>query len=166
MQAIGTDFSENLCAIVARRNCQVFVSDALLIPFADNAFEAVLNIAVLHHISRERRRLRLLSELFRITAVNGRGFICAWAFEQDGSSRHCFEKSDVFVPWNISKKKTKICDGEDEDDLVLQRYCHVYRKGELEGLVATVCRHRPFDIEVVRSFYNKGNWCIEYRKHG
>ena len=181
VHAIGMDFSANLCRIVARRGCDVFVSDALLIPFADASFEAVLNIAVLHHISQPGRRLRLLAELFRITRVQGRGFVCAWAFEQDGSSRHDFKKRDVFVPWNLSKRKSKRAQGEDEDDLVLQRYCHVYKQGELEGLVARIanvvgqdgrvkdsrqrCEGKRFDVEIVRSFYNKGNWCFEYRRH-
>merc|ERR1712228_128437 len=171
--SIGMDFSESLCQIVAKRNCEVFVSDALLIPFADNSLDAVLNIAVLHHISDKERRLRLLTELFRITRKSGRGFICAWALEQDGSSRHDFEKSDVFVPWNLSKKKTK---NDDDEEIVLQRYCHVYKKGELESLVAMIANivknqddikqnDKKYNIEIVRSFYNKGNWCIEYRKH-
>eukprot|EP01084_Bolivina_argentea_P205979 351779_1 len=168
--------SENFCKIVATRNCEVLVSDALLIPFKDESFDAVLNIAVLHHISDIKRRLRLLSELFRITKKNGRGFICAWAYEQDGSSRHAFEKTDVFVPWNLSKKKTKI-ENEDEN-MVLQRYCHFYKQGELESLVAMIANivrsendkdderdeQKLYEIEIIRSFYNKGNWCIEYRK--
>ena len=193
---IGMDMSENLCKIVAKRNCEVFVSDALLIPFGDNSFEAVLNIAVLHHISDIKRRLRLLSELFRITKKNGRGFICAWAYEQDGSSRHDFKGTDVFVPWSLSKKKTKM---DDDEEMVLQRYCHVYKKGELEELVTMIANivdvdsekndkhnHYPhpwrngqgddnydndngngkkYYIQIIRSFYNKGNWCIEYRKY-
>lgn len=181
VHGIGMDRSENLCKIVANRHCAVFVSDALLIPFHDESFEIVLNIAVLHHISERSRRMRLLSELFRITKVGGRGFVCAWAFEQDGSSRHRFEKTDVFVPWNLSKKKIERKREEDEEGLVLQRYCHVYREGELEQLVQDIAnvvtengipksqrapdRNKVYDIEIVASFYNKGNWCLEYRRH-
>ena len=157
----------------------MFVSDALMIPFHDESFEAVLNIAVLHHISDKSRRLRLLSELFRITKVGGRGFVCAWAFEQDGSSRHRFEKSDVFVPWNLSKKKIEMKREDDDEGMVLQRYCHVYHEGELEELVGDIANvvngsgqtengtdcGKIYNIEIVRSFYNKGNWCIEYRRH-
>merc|ERR1712062_250101 len=127
IHGIGMDFSANLCKIVANRRCQAFVGDALLIPFHDESFEAVLNIAVLHHISERHRRLRLFSELFRITKKGGRGFVCAWALEQDGSSRHNFEKADVFVPWNLSKKKVDRTKEDDDEGMILQRYCHVYR---------------------------------------
>jgi alkylated DNA repair protein alkB family protein 8 len=39
--------------------------------------------------------------------------------------------------------------------VVFQRYCHMYRKGELESL----CKRVP-GLEVLESFYEKGNWVV------
>jgi len=45
------------------------------------------------------------------------------------------------------------------DGEVLQRYCHVYRQGELEQLVAML----PW-LEVVDVGYDTGNWAMTIRK--
>jgi hypothetical protein len=39
--------------------------------------------------------------------------------------------------------------------VVYQRYCHVYKRGELEALVAQV----P-GLEVLETHYSRSNWCI------
>lgn len=40
--------------------------DTLRLPYRANAFDVVLSIAVLHHISTEERRLQAIAELLRI----------------------------------------------------------------------------------------------------
>jgi SAM-dependent methyltransferase len=50
---------------------------------AAGALDAVLCIAVLHHISSRARRLRLLSELLRVLRAGGRALITVWASEQE-----------------------------------------------------------------------------------
>jgi len=42
-----------------------------------------------------------------------------------------------------------------------QRYCHVYREGELVGLFAQL----P-EFEMVESYFDTGNWCAIARKKG
>ena len=44
--------------------------------------------------------------------------------------------------------------------VVFQRYCHVYAKGELERLFATLSPA----VEVETSYYDTGNWCVIARK--
>jgi len=48
---------------------------------------------------------------------------------------------------------------EDHGDLVFQRYCHVYKQGELEGICSSVpcCR-------IIESGWDKGNWFIQLEK--
>jgi len=69
----------------------------------------------------------------------------AWAQEQEESSARSFSSQDVLVPWRLQKhfeSSADSCSGEDEDggaldakgQRVFQRYCHVYREGELENL--------------------------------
>lgn len=44
-------------------------------------------------------------------------------------------------------------------ELVFQRYCHVYREGELEGL----CSGVPH-CTIEESGWDKGNWFVRLRK--
>merc|ERR1719416_106811 len=46
-----------------------------------------------------------------------------------------------------------------EEPNVQQRYCHVYREGELLELLADV----P-ELEVVESYFDTGNWCAVARR--
>lgn len=48
---------------------------------------------------------------------------------------------------------------EEHGDLVFQRYCHVYKQGELEGICSSVpcCR-------IIESGWDKGNWFIQLEK--
>eukprot|EP00516_Mucochytrium_quahogii_P006195 CAMPEP_0203760512 /NCGR_PEP_ID=MMETSP0098-20131031/13781_1 /ASSEMBLY_ACC=CAM_ASM_000208 /TAXON_ID=96639 /ORGANISM=" , Strain NY0313808BC1" /LENGTH=407 /DNA_ID=CAMNT_0050654095 /DNA_START=154 /DNA_END=1377 /DNA_ORIENTATION=+ len=166
---IGCDFSSSLVDISAGQGFEAFVADNLHLPFRDGIFDAVLSIAVLHHISSEARRVRLVSETMRIVKPGGRGLFYAWAQEQDdGVSRHVFGEQDVLVPFHARKDKTKREQAEQvsharEDSsknaFVFQRYCHVYVKGELEGLFACLD-----DCVVVDSYYDCGNWCVVVEK--
>ena len=48
--------------------------------------------------------------------------------------------------------------------VVYQRYCHVYRQGELEGLVAELggcCGH---ELRVVEACLDTGNWVVVVEK--
>jgi hypothetical protein len=48
---------------------------------------------------------------------------------------------------------------EDSGELVFQRYCHVYKEGELEALCSSV----PGCV-VVESGWDKGNWFVQLKK--
>ena len=50
---------------------------------AAGCLDAVLCIAVLHHISSQARRLRLIAELARALAPGGRALVTVWASEQE-----------------------------------------------------------------------------------
>ena len=69
----------------------------------------------------------------------------AWALEQGEGSRRAFATQDVLVPWCLARK---FAAGSDEEVtaaggvidsarnvVVFQRFCHVYRRGELEELL-------------------------------
>ncbi len=76
---------------------EVILSDNLALPFRDSSMDAVLSIAVIHHIATAERRVHALKELSRVLKVGGRVMISVWAFEQ----RHRkFESQDVLIPWH------------------------------------------------------------------
>jgi len=47
-------------------NIQVITCDNLSLPYKDDCFDAVLSIAVIHHIATTERRVRAIRELARI----------------------------------------------------------------------------------------------------
>ena len=84
----------------------------------------------------------------------GECLITVWAFEQESSSRRKFEEQDVFVPW---VKRSDAGRGPEGD--TIQRYCHVFREGELASLVQAVPGMRVID-----SYYDRGNWAVRAKK--
>ena len=103
--------------------------------------------------------------------------IYAWAFEQhDGRSKHRFASQDVLVPWHL-RTEARGAPGDDGEDAsareraaaiaaesrgrfenVYQRYCHVYREGELEALMCSA--GEPACLRVDETYYDAGNWCV------
>jgi len=121
------------------------------LPFVDNKFDYSISIAVLHHLASVEHRLKLMSECIRIVKPKGQIFFCAWALEQEDKSRRVFSQQDMMVPWQLQERFG--------DNNVYLRYCHLYKKGELEELVFTI----P-GVEVIDSFYDSSNWCVTIKK--
>jgi alkylated DNA repair dioxygenase AlkB/SAM-dependent methyltransferase len=159
-------------------------ADCIQMPFKSSCFDAVLCIAVMHHLSTIERRKQCLRELRRLLVHNGIAMIQAWALEQKRDSRHNFGATDVLVPFNAQPRylKPNTTEESTQDNVdyesnnkvdvaetyanmysgtqfdsekglvVFQRYCHVYRKGELEELIISVG-----GWEILESGYECGN---------
>lgn len=124
---IASDLSFELAKICAERGFQVAAADVTRLPFRTGAFDAVLCIAVLHHLSTRARRERACAECCRLLAPGGRAVFYAWAQEQEaggqasapgaapdsgdtggaedvvvgGYSGHRFPTQDVLVPFHV-----------------------------------------------------------------
>lgn len=74
--------------------------------------------------------------------------IQAWALEQEIDSKRKFNDQNVLVPWKLQSKfatgylgtreeesEKMAADAPAHQQLVFQRFCHVYCEGELEDLV-------------------------------
>ena len=48
----------------------------------DSCLDAVISVAVIHHVATLERRVRALKELARVLRVGGRVMITVWAMEQ------------------------------------------------------------------------------------
>ena len=164
-------------------------ADVMALPYRDGVFDAAMSIAVLHHVSTEARRRLLVSETLRVLRPGGRALLYAWAAEQsDGRSGHSFGDPDVFVPFHnrvhgaTPPSATKVAasaspaaddaDGgvaaleamggvydESKRAVVFQRYCHVYRDGELRALIESVGGSTILD-----EYDDTGNHCILIQK--
>ncbi|KAL0973570.1 hypothetical protein UPYG_G00206260 [Umbra pygmaea] len=94
---LGSDVCRPLVDAAWSQGHEVQLCDGLRLPYRDRCFDAVLSIAVIHHLSTTERRIRAIKEMARILRVGGRIMIYVWAMEQ---TRRKFEKQDIFVPWN------------------------------------------------------------------
>jgi SAM-dependent methyltransferase len=122
--------------------------NALILPFKKNSFDAVINVAVLHHLSSHDRRLQALSELIRITKICGLILITVWALEQPKDEKQQFTQQENYIKWNLR--------GSDE---IFLRYYYVFKKGELENLISC------FDnVKIKKSYYERGNWGVILEK--
>ncbi|CAO3645626.1 unnamed protein product [Cunninghamella echinulata] len=130
----GSDRSSNLVSIVQSRGYEGLVADGLSLPYRSNAFDFAISIAVIHHFSTPERRLSAIEEILRIVKPGGKVLIFVWALEQTKFTKRNFQENeqDVFVPWVLTKKKDE--KNDDETPKVFNRYYHLFRKGELDGL--------------------------------
>lgn len=151
--------------------------DATDLPYLSESFDAALNIAVLHHVSTLSRRQKAVRETLRILKTDGQALFYAWAFEQhefQARSGHKFATSDVLVPFHLRRhgeyydpqltppEHAKV--DSEKNAIVLQRYCHVYKEGELEQLVLAAAEGQPYSVRIDQGYYDQGNWAIAVTK--
>ncbi|XP_057695666.1 probable tRNA methyltransferase 9B [Corythoichthys intestinalis] len=99
---LGCDVCRPLVDFAGGRGHEVQMCDGLRLPYRDGCFDAVLSIAVIHHLSTKERRIRAIKEMARTLRAGGRLMIYVWAMEQ---KRRKFEKQDIFVPWNLDEHR-------------------------------------------------------------
>ena len=120
--------------------------------FPDNSFDAIICVAVLHHLSTEERRLQALKEFARVLKPTGELFIQVWAKENNSRKKiqeYDTEKHDCLIPWQPTKR-FKLASGEEK----VFRYYHLFTEGEL----ASLAEQAGFTIK--RDFYEKENWGV------
>lgn len=79
---IGSDICPELVAIATSRGHTAIVSDCLCLPYKAAVFDAVICIAVIHHLSTEDRRLEAVREMVRVLRAGGQLLLYVWAMEQ------------------------------------------------------------------------------------
>ncbi|XP_043263037.1 alkylated DNA repair protein alkB homolog 8 [Colletes gigas] len=179
---IGCDRSQNLMKICRNKNFEVFLSDCLYLPYKNNSLDAVISIAVIHHLSTHERRKQAISELARVLRPNGKCLIYVWAKEQEVDSMQT-----AYLKYNTTKKKNKSLYKQklteygvtlpihenrtkftSTDMLVpwkrkgggdFLRYYHVFQEDELAQLCSEVVGFIMKDI-----YYDQGNWCAILQK--
>ena len=140
---------KELCDICRMKGINVIQGNNLDLPIEDSKFDFCLSVAVIHHLSTYKRRLKAISEIIRILKIGGKALISVWALEQQKDSVRKFKKQDELVPWKTP---------DPHDKTVYLRYYHLFVAGELE------CLLNIFSVEIIKSFYEKGNWIVEFKK--
>jgi len=101
------------------------LADARQTPFRDDSFDAVLAVAVVHHIEAAEGRLDALREVGRVLKSSGKALIGVWAREQERLGGKQDANGDVWVDW---KKPS----GE-----VVKRFYHLYMDKEFREAIAS-----------------------------
>ncbi len=97
-EMIGLEQSEALCNICTERGLNVIQGDALKLPFPDKSFDAIIMIAVIHHIN-PKEHITVLNEITRVLKPNGTCLITNWAVEQPENSKRKFTLGLNMVTW-------------------------------------------------------------------
>lgn len=117
----GVDFSTELITIAQKTRGDKGTfrdASALSLPFADNTFDTVFSIAVLHHIPGKQNRQQFVSETFRVLKPNGTCVLTTWNTLQWKFAKphlmHSFKKicgfsdldfGDMLIPFGKQKRQ-------------------------------------------------------------
>lgn len=151
---IGSDRSEGLVRLAQEKlssrgtaASDVVLADGLSTPHRPASFDFGLSIAVVHHFSTRPRRVEAVRHLLGLLRPGAEALVYVWALEQKTSRRGWGDgdPQDIMVPWATT---------EEGEEVVYERFYHLFRKGELEEDVVTAGGH------VVSSGYDRDNWWV------
>lgn len=167
---VGVDRCVSFCAL-ARRHGDSVAGDARRIPLRAGVFDAVLNIACVHHIATRERRVAAWADSVRLLRKGGLALCFVWAKERPEPIyeprkakkmlTRTFAEPDMLVPWHLREKKPGAAKETvlGETIAVYRRYYHIYNQGELEDELSDVPNSR-----VVQSYFAHQNWCAIVEK--
>ena len=131
----GIDSSETLIDLAVKDYPEKSFSlaDVLNLPLAENSFDKVFSIAVLHHIPSDELRLRFFSECQRVLKPKGLLILSVWNLKQKRFRKYSrkfflrkicglskLDFNDIFYPWKNQQGK-----------ILVQRYLHKFSIAEL-----------------------------------
>jgi len=151
LQMYACDASSHLVSIAKFKHpcASVILANALNLPYKNQEFDAIISIAVLHHIKTQEERIQFIRELVRILKPGGRAMITVWATQQDDNKRFkkwqkLNENNDYIVPYTQKNK------------IVLDRFYHLFTDTECIELIM----QSTHLVHIERIEYEKNNWQI------
>jgi SAM-dependent methyltransferase len=114
----------------------------------ESTYDAILCIAVLHHLQTHESRLQALKQLYEALNHGGSMLLTLWSFETDGAKyprEFCI--GDNYVPWKSQ-----------HSDVVNDRYYYIYDRTHLDMfLSAFQCLYPDAYIDIS---WEEQNWNI------
>ena len=136
----GVDNCENFIKICHTKNLNVINSNITKIPLQNNSADAIICIAVLHHLSYEQYRIDALLEMKRLVKQNGKILLSVWSINQPSKTRRHFKNyGNNIVLWNNNQGK------------IYERYYYIFKLDEIKQLFKKVGLH------IINYEYNCGN---------
>ena len=142
---LGLEDSKALCDICISRGLNVIQGSALTLPFADNSFDAIIMIAVIHHIDPSQHHI-ILNEIKRVLRPEGKCLITNWATEQPNNSKRSFTTGLNLVTWK----------GKDDEPLpywIMDKH-----------LAEKFTQELPNGIKCLNLELDQGNWNVLLQK--
>ena len=139
LKMFGIEKSQALCDICNERGLNVIQGDAHSLPFEDNSFDAVIMIAVIHHIHPSEHK-QVLNEISHILKPGGKCLITNWAVEQPENAKRSFNTGLNWVVWK----------GKEEEPLPYW----VMDKSLAEDFINDL----PDDFKCNMLLWDAGNW--------
>ena len=141
LKMYGIEYSQALTDICINQGLNVIQGDALTLPFEDNSFDAIIMIAVIHHIEPILHN-KVLNEIQRVLVPSGKCLITNWAVEQPISAKRQFVKGLNMVTWK----------GKEDNPLpywVMDK-----------GLAEEFTNNLPNGLKFMNLDWDAGNWNI------
>lgn len=136
---IGIDNCENFVKICRKKRLEVILSDITNISLKTNSADAIICIAVFHHLSTTLNRINALLELKRLIKSGGKILLSVWSITQPRKTRRSFYNyGNNIVKWN---KYGKIYD----------RYYYIFKLCEIKNLFLNV------GFIILHHFHDCGN---------
>ena len=126
LKFIGIDNCENFVSICKNKNLSVINSNITKIPLNNNSADAIICIAVFHHLSSTEKRIQSLLEMKRLVKPGGKILISTWSINQPQKTRRTFNNyGNNIVLWNSYGK-------------VYERYYYIFKLDEIKELIKRV----------------------------
>ena len=139
-KAIGIDISKRLLQIIQHKKTNQPINlihgNVVNLPLKNNSLTAIVFIASLHNIPKQKQRIKSLIEAFRVLKPGGQMLLSVWNQNHkhidtvyDNISKldidkKILEPGDVFIFWT-------------QDKLKVPRYYHLYTENEIKKEVRT-----------------------------
>lgn len=116
---IGIDNCKKFVEICKSQNLNVIESDVINIPLSNMSADAIICIAVFHHLENHKIRKKCLNELKRLIKKDGEILLSVWSKNQPKKTHRNFKcYGDNIVLWNNYGK-------------VYSRYYYIFKISEL-----------------------------------
>lgn len=111
-------------------HANIIKADGTSLPYKDSSFDAIISIAVLHHLPLPEQRALFVKELLRVLRPGGQLLLTVWATEAQKPSWTPLGNNDYIVPWNYQKNKK----GDTHE-----RFYHLYTREEAQKILTNTC---------------------------
>tara|TARA_Y100000816_G_scaffold193036_1_gene140816 strand:- start:70 stop:729 length:660 start_codon:yes stop_codon:yes gene_type:complete len=139
LKFIGIDNCENFIKICNQKKLDVINSNITNIPLKNNSADAIICIAVFHHLSTQELRTKTLLEIKRLIKNNGKILLSVWSINQPQKIKRNFNNyGNNIVLWNKYGK-------------IYERYYYIFKLDEIKTLFKIA------GLSVVNYTYNSGN---------
>lgn len=149
LEYIGCDITENLLLIAGERSKKDAVhASGISLPYRCDVFDAVMSVAVVHHLNDIGDRQLFINELVRCTQMGGAIIFTVWMLDQPYKKKwQALGGGDFFIPWT------------DKSGITYNRFYHFFTKDEIFQLI-------PANCELVSLSEEAYNYVVVMRKSG